>query len=198
MKTFWDDRYRESEFAYGKEPNKFFAEWINSAEPGKIFLPAEGEGRNAVYAATLGWDVYAVDYSKKGREKAFQLAEEFNVAINYRLESLENVQLSKNTFDVSALIYVHLPEAVFNYLINTISKSLKPGGQLIIEGYSKKQLTKSSGGPKNESLLYDITRIKEILTDYTINHLQETNIHLNEGVYHRGEASVIRAVATKK
>ena len=64
MKEFWDSRYREKEYAYGIEPNEFFKEFIDNNNPGKILLPGEGEGRNAVYSASKGWQVDAFDYSK--------------------------------------------------------------------------------------------------------------------------------------
>ena len=56
MKEFWDTRYAEIDFAYGKTPNTFFKDSIDKLTPGKLLLPADGEGRNAVYAATKGWD----------------------------------------------------------------------------------------------------------------------------------------------
>ena len=198
MKDFWDKRYDQNTFAYGKQPNKFFRNRISTVKPGNLLLPAEGEGRNAVYAATLGWQVTAVDFSVKGRDKALQLADEHGVTITYKPESVDEVNLSENSFDACALIYVHLPENVYSKLFKKIAQALKPGGQLVIEGYSKKQLGKPSGGPKDESLLYSLKQVKGWLSDYKIELLKETNVELNEGVYHRGEASVIRALATKK
>ncbi len=83
MKEFWNDRYSSEEFIYGKEPNKFFKSEIDKLLPGKLLLPCEGEGRNAVYAAKLNWTVDAFDQSEKGKEKCEALADENNVSINY-------------------------------------------------------------------------------------------------------------------
>ena len=63
MKEFWDSRYKSEDYAYGKEPNVFFADQIGNIPPGKLLLPCEGEGRNAVFAAALGWEVDAVDFT---------------------------------------------------------------------------------------------------------------------------------------
>ena len=63
----WDDRYSKEEFVYGEEPNNFLREQLQKLKPGKILFPAEGEGRNAVFAATKGWDVYAFDISSVGK-----------------------------------------------------------------------------------------------------------------------------------
>lgn len=73
MKDFWNERYKESDYIYGTLPNEFFAASLASLNPGKIILPCEGEGRNAVYAASLGWTVLAFDFSESAKEKALKL-----------------------------------------------------------------------------------------------------------------------------
>ena len=88
MKDFWNDRYGRAEYAYGKEPNVFFKEQLDQLQPGKILLPAEGEGRNAVYAAEKGWQASAYDWSENAYKKAMQLAEEKKVNIDYQICSL--------------------------------------------------------------------------------------------------------------
>ena len=40
MKEFWNNRYKKKEYAYGKEPNKYFREEIDKINPGKILLAA--------------------------------------------------------------------------------------------------------------------------------------------------------------
>ena len=73
MKEFWDERYAEPDYVYGKAPNKYFKEKLDEIQRGKILFPAEGEGRNAVYAAKKGWRVSAFDISEKGKEKALNM-----------------------------------------------------------------------------------------------------------------------------
>jgi len=85
LQQFWDERYSQPEYAYGREPNVFFREQIEPLQPGRLLMPAEGEGRNGVYAARKGWVVDAFDISEKGREKALRLAEEMGVAIHYQV-----------------------------------------------------------------------------------------------------------------
>jgi len=80
-KEQWDSRYSEAEYVYGVEPNHYLRNFLEGRPPGKILFPAEGEGRNAVYAALLGWEVEAFDQSEKGREKALRLASRKNVQI---------------------------------------------------------------------------------------------------------------------
>lgn len=195
MKQFWDQRYGEPGYAYGKEPNQFLKNSLSKLKPGKLLLPAEGEGRNAVYAAQNGWEVTAFDFSQKAQEKALKLAHEKNVEIDYKLTSIDKTDLSDNYFDVAALIFVHLPKPDFEIFLQKLLKSIKPGGQLIIEGYSINQLGRSSGGPKNENLLYHPEWLKNMLSNTRIELFEEREVDLSEGKFHKGPASVIRAIS---
>ena len=73
MKEFWNQRYQNEEYVYGKEANVFFSEQLQKLEPSTLLLPAEGEGRNAVFAAKLGWEVTGLDYSEEAKKKALKL-----------------------------------------------------------------------------------------------------------------------------
>ncbi|OZA64634.1 MAG: SAM-dependent methyltransferase, partial [Sphingobacteriia bacterium 39-39-8] len=82
---FWNQRYQSETYVYGEEPNDFFASQIVDIKPGNIIFPCEGEGRNAVYAAILGWKVQAFDGSLEGQKKAFLLASKNKVSIDYKV-----------------------------------------------------------------------------------------------------------------
>ena len=84
----WNDRYSNEEFAYGEEPNNYLKEQLEKLNPGTILFPAEGEGRNAVFAAKLGWEVWAFDISAEGKDKAMKLVATNNVAIDYQVRNL--------------------------------------------------------------------------------------------------------------
>ncbi|MAO63906.1 MAG: SAM-dependent methyltransferase [Balneola sp.] len=197
MKDFWNERYAESEFVYGTEPNKFFADQLKLLEPGKIVIPADGEGRNAVHAAQKGWDVTAVDYSDSGKEKALKLASEKGVEINYDLSDLAEYDFGTEVYDSAAFIYVHLPRSIIEEVYKNVIKSLKPGGKVIVEVYSVSQLGRDSGGPKDERVLYTEGNLRNLLSGTNIEWIEEMEIDLSEGKYHIGKAMVIRAVAKK-
>lgn len=199
MKDFWDKRYSDSEYAYGKEPNWFFKHEIDHLTPGSLFLPGEGEGRNAVYAASKGWDVHALDISKEGMKKAHALAKENNTSIRYNLGSVETAAVPNESFDAAALIFVHLPPELFNVAIKKIAEGLKPGGKLILELYSKKQLGRGSGGPKSIDMLFDLDLLssKLIKLGFHLPDIREEEVLLNEGAFHSGKAMVIRGVGQK-
>jgi SAM-dependent methyltransferase len=200
MKDFWNSRYSESEYVYGKEPSLFFKNEIDRLTPGSLFLPGEGEGRNAVYAAKKGWDVHALDISEEGRKKALALAEEHRVIIRYSLESIETAPISPITFDVAAFIFVHLPPELFSVAIKKTAQSLKPGGKLIFQLYTKSQLGRDSGGPKSIEMLFDLENFSSTLIKlgFHLPDIREEEILLNEGKFHSGKAMVIRGVAHKE
>jgi len=197
-KEFWNDRYAQHQTVYGAEPNEFFKEQLQSIKPGKLLLPAEGEGRNALYAASLGWRVTAYDYSEVAKNKTLELAVKLGItSIDYEVKDLSQVQLPGEEFDAVALIYVHLPIAVRKHLHTQCIQSLKPGGKLIMEVFAKDQLQYDSGGPKDAALLYSVKDLTEDFSGIHIMQQEEVITTLNEGPFHSGPASVVRFVAEK-
>jgi SAM-dependent methyltransferase len=199
----WDERYRQHEYAYGESPNLYLKEQLEKLKPGKILFPAEGEGRNAVFAAKLGWTVSAFDISTEGKNKAMQLAQKNNVTIDYQVGDLQKLNYRKLEFDAIALIYAHfLPEIRSEYhkKFNTF---LRKDGIIILEAFSKKHLdyvTKNPnvGGPKDLESLFSIEEIKSDFKNYEVYELRESEIELNEGIYHKGPGAVIRFTGRKK
>jgi SAM-dependent methyltransferase len=197
MQNQWDQRYASQEYIYGTEPNSFLKEKLESLKPGSILLPAEGEGRNAVFAASLGWETYAFDQSAEGQKKAFQLADHKNVKINYFIESLDNWNPEPNQYDCVALIFVHLPEGLRRQVHEAAIKALKPGGMIILEAFTANQFHRTSGGPKTLELLFTPDQISTDFRALTQSDFFETTVILNEGLLHNGLADVIRLVGQK-
>lgn len=203
MSNKWDERYSEEQFAYGKEPNLFFKEWLSIYPPGSILMPADGEGRNGVYAAQLGWAVTSFDQSREGRSKALALAKERNVTIEYIVSDLADLVFEPASFDAIGLIYAHFDadkKAGFHKLMDGW---LKPGGVIIFEAFSKSHLAYISadpniGGPKDIGMLYATSELSTGFPNYEVLLLEEQEIALNEGAYHNGKGSVIRFVGRKK
>lgn len=197
-KEFWNERYADHESVYGATPNEFFKKQLDNMAPGKILLPAEGEGRNAIYAASLGWQVTAFDFSEVAKTKTLKWAADLGItSIDYKLQDLSTLILQEEEFDAIALIYVHLTEQVRQHLLQQCIKSLKPGGKLIMEVFSKGQLQYTSGGPKDESMLYSRVILAEHFKKLTIISNEEIVENISEGAFHSGLASIVRLVAIK-
>jgi len=202
MKDFWNDRYGRAEYAYGKEPNVFFKEQLALLQPGKILLPAEGEGRNAVYAAEKKWQVSAYDWAENAHKKAMQLAEEKKVNLDYQICSLSDLNFEPESFDALGLIYVHFPNAIRPINFDRLTNYLKPGGSIILEGFSPNHLQyqakqPSVGGPKSDDFLYSIEDMKLHFNGYLFKTLKQQVITLEEGDCHVGETEVVRMHAIK-
>lgn len=197
MSEFWNQRYAAEEFAYGTDPNLFFKEQLEKIKKGKILLPAEGEGRNAVFAASLGWDVTAFDISTEGKRKAGELAARNKVSFNYLIADYENIQFEPATFDCIALIFAHMPADKRTEYHQKMLSFLKPGGFVLLEGFSKKQINYSSGGPRDFRMLYSKAELETDFQQLSILQIKEVETELNEGGFHNGTAALVRLVGKK-
>jgi 2-polyprenyl-3-methyl-5-hydroxy-6-metoxy-1,4-benzoquinol methylase len=199
----WDERYSAEEFAYGVLPNTYLKEQLDQLPTGKILFPAEGEGRNAVYAARRGWTVSAFDISTAGQQKALMLADANKVTIDYRVGELPALGFTPDQFDALALIYAHFPASIKSAYHQQLSHYLRPGGMVIFEAFSKNHLAylarnEKVGGPKDVESLFSIEEIQADFAGYDVVELTEQEVELTEGLYHNGQGSVIRFVGRKR
>ena len=197
MKEHWDERFSAETYIYGTLPNNWLAAKLDELTPGKLLLPAEGEGRNAVYAAMKGWQVTAFDQSVEGKKKALKLAVEKGVDIEYNIHDLTEFEDKKEQFDAIALIFVHMSSEIRQTVHQKLINSLKPGGHLILEAFTTSQLKNKTGGPRSEHLLYECEQIKQDFISMELIERSELTVHLDEGPLHQGEANIIRLFARK-
>ncbi|WP_282125545.1 class I SAM-dependent methyltransferase [Marinifilum flexuosum] len=203
MKEFWDERYSQDQFAYGEEPNAYLREKLPHLKAGKVLFPAEGEGRNAVFAAQLGWQVSAFDYSAKGKEKAEELASKKNVKIDYSLSGFLEESYEKEEFHAICMTFVHFDPKIKTEMHKRLDSYLKPGGHIIFEAFSKEhreinKVNPDAGGPKDIHMMYSIEEIERDFSNYDIIELKKELVHLKEGFGHVGEGSLIRFIGKKR
>jgi 2-polyprenyl-3-methyl-5-hydroxy-6-metoxy-1,4-benzoquinol methylase len=198
MKDFWNSRYKQETFAYGTKPNEFFKENIDKLSAGKILLPAEGEGRNAVYAARKGWNVTAFDFSEEAKIKTLKLAQEHQVSLNYEVMNVANFSTENAQFDVVGLFFAHFPANLRQDFHQKVVQIVKTAGYVIFEAFHKNQLHYSSGGPKDLAMLFSLEEVEKEFSGLKILMLEDKIIDLDEGLYHQGKAHVVRMIATKK
>src|SRR3972149_9427899 len=143
MKNFWNERYSTKDYIYGTQPNQFFKEQIEKLNAGKILMVGEGEGRNAVYAAKLGWQVDAIDSSLVAKEKALRLAEKNRVSINYQIADIFSYNILKDNYDAVGIVFLHMNESESEILHKKCADALRKDGKVILELFSQNQLGKN-------------------------------------------------------
>jgi hypothetical protein len=194
---FWDERYSQHEFVYGPEPNVFFREQLELLEPSTLLLPGEGDGRNAAFACSTGWQVTAYDWSQTARDKTVSYLNQRRFSINYQVADILTLDSFGKQYSAAASIFFHIPSADRTAFFQKLSSAILPGGTFIFLAYSKEQLGKKSGGPQDIDLLYSLDEIVESFIDYDFSVLSLETINHTEGNFHRGEASVIKFVGHK-
>lgn len=193
----WDQRYSSDTYVYGKEANAFFSAQLEHMKPGFLLLPGEGEGRNAVYAAGMGWKVTAFDQSRVGQSKALALASEFKVEISYRVSSLADFHFSEDFYDVVGLFFFHTDPKSRKYLHQEVIRTLKPGGKLILEAFHKEQIGNNTGGPRSPGMLFDEMTLAADFISLETHMLEKKTVILDEGPFHQGGAEIIRYIGIK-
>ena len=197
-KTFWNERFGEPGFMYGDQPNDFLKAQSFSLKPGgRILCLAEGEGRNGVYLATQGYDVTCVDFSESGLKKTQQLSDTHGVSVCTECADLSHYEIEQDAWDGIVMIFGHFNEDLRASLYQRIRKGLKRGGTLLMEVYSKAQLSHGTGGPKSIEYLYDKQELEAAFSDFNSVSIEELTREINEGAYHNGMSATIQVKAIK-
>jgi SAM-dependent methyltransferase len=195
----WETRYRTPEYAFGKEPNYFLA----SCKPllpksGKALAVADGEGRNGVWLAEQGLDVLSIDFSPSAQAKAAALAKERGVKVEFVRADVHAWDYPENVYDVVVEIFTQFSspsERAKKWA--GMRKALRPGGLLIIQGYSPKQLQYGTGGPKQLENLYTRRMLEDAFRGLRDVRIVEEEVEMHEGSSHGGMSAVIGLTARK-
>ena len=193
----WDERYSAKEYAYGKQPNDFLVESINKIPKGKVLCLADGEGRNSVYLAEQGYQVTSVDASAPGMQKADQLAKQRGVEIKTIVADLSDFEIRAESWDAVVSIFCHLPPQLRQAVHKKVIAGLKPGGVLILEAYTPRQLELGTGGPKLAEMTMTLANLKTELNGLKFLHAIEKDRDVIEGIYHTGSGAVVQLIAYK-
>lgn len=196
--TFWDDRYRTDEYAYGREPNELLRAEAHRIPRGRVLCLAEGEGRNAVFLAERGHDVTAVDFSTEGLRKAQRLARERNVVITTIQADLGTYEPELEAYSGIIAIFAHLPPTVRRQVHAWIPRALLPNGVFILEAYTPEQLALNTGGPRDGALLMTLAALKAELAPLTLELGREVTREVHEGAFHEGLSATVQLVAVHR
>ena len=198
--NMWDERYAGGEYFYGTRPNAFLQSQHHLLKPGMNCLAvADGEGRNGVWLAEQGLKVLSVDSSAVAASQADTLAQQKGVTLDFEVADLLAWEWGENRFDVVVAIFVQFatPEQRPQLFAN-MKKCLKPGGHLLLQGYTPRQLEYGTGGPPQAENMYTEAMLRKAFAEMEILHLQEHDGEINEGLGHKGMSALIDMVARKK
>jgi len=195
----WEGRYKAPEFIFGKAPNYFLAQCQHLLpSSGKALAVADGEGRNGVWLAERGLDVTSLDFSPAAQEKARTLAAERDVKIDIVNADVHTWAYPRAAFDVVAEIFTQFSSPAERALKwSGMRKALKPGGLLIVQGYTPKQLEYGTGGPKQIENLYTRAMLEEAFDGFHGMRFIEEELEMHEGAAHGGMSAVIGMTARK-
>ena len=195
----WNERYGNDEYIFGKEPNAYLASQAALLSPGqRALLVADGEGRNGVWCAQQGLTVDAFDVSTVGIVKARQLAAERGVKVNFNLCGYEDWPWTPETYDVMVVVFAHFAKAEKRQqLFANYVRTLKPGGLLIIQGYTPKQIEYKTGGPSDVDLLFTEELLQDAFSGLEIQECACYEAEISEGTLHVGMSALIGLVARK-
>ena len=194
----WNERYADAFASYGTEPNDFLREVADRLPPGPILCLAEGEGRNAVFLAERGHAVTAVDQSEVGLSNAARLAEERGIALTTEVADLADYDLGESRWAGIVSVWAHVPPEIRGPLHAACVKALKPGGAMVLEAYTPRQLERpGKGGPPVARLLMTPEGLREELEGLRFERCEEVDREIQEGQYHTGPSTTVQVLAFK-
>ena len=152
----WDRRYDGAEYVWAVEPNRFVAEQVLPLAPGRALDLGAGEGRNAVWLASRGWDATAVDFSAAGMAKADRLAADHGVRVTTVVADALTSDVGTGAWDLVVLSYLQLPTAERLAVVPRAAAGVAPGGTLVVVAHDRTNLERGVGGPQDPDVLYDV------------------------------------------
>lgn len=195
--AFWDNRYAADGYAYGQAPNEFVAAMARYIPDGPVLCLAEGEGRNAVFLAKLGYRVTAVDQSAVGLSKALRLAAANGVVIETVQANLESYQIETGAWAGIVAIFAHLPPPLRLNVHAAAAQGLQPGGIFILEAYTPAQLALGTGGPKSREMMLTLDGLRDELAGLEFIVARELERDVTEGDFHQGRGAVVQILARR-
>lgn len=195
----WEDRYGVPDYIFGKAPNYFLASCkMLLPALGKALAVADGEGRNGIWLAEQGLEVLSIDFSPAAQKKAEALAKMRDVKLNFERADVHTWDYPEAAFDVVAEIFTQFSSpADRTKKWAGMRRTLKPGGLMIIQGYTPKQLQYGTGGPKQIENLYTHAMLEEAFRGFHDTKIVEEEVEMHEGTAHGGMSAVINFTARK-
>lgn len=150
----WDARYAGSELVWGAAPNRFVVEEFSGLPVGRALDIGAGEGRNAVWLASRGWRVTAVDFSSVAVARGRRLASSAAVEVDWVVADVGDYQPEQAGFDGVLVAYLHLAAEDLAQVLHRAADAVAPGGRIVVIGHDLTNLSEGIGGPQIPEVLY--------------------------------------------
>ncbi len=174
----WDSRYSGPDRVWSAAPNAWVAATLRGWFTGRALDLGAGEGRHAVWLASLGWQVTAVDFSPVGIERGRRGAQELGVEVDWVVADVRTWEPPAGVaFDLILMAYLHLEGDVLARACDWVA----PGGALVVIGHALRNLTEGVGGPQDARLLHTEAEYRTASEGLVVEHLSEVVRHLPEG-----------------
>jgi len=196
---FWNSRFAVESYIFGTHPAAFLAENARYIPPrSRVFAPADGEGRNSVFLAELGHRVVATDLAENAIAKASKLADIRGVSVDFRHLDLQAWPWPEAEFDAIVAVFIQFaPPAFRDQIFAGMRQTVRPGGIVLLHGYTPKQLEYKTGGPSVLEQLYTEELLRAAFANWEILRLEAYERELDEGEGHKGLSAVIDLVARR-
>lgn len=194
---FWDERFGGADYVYGTEPNDFLRDEVARIPKGRVVCLAEGEGRNAVFLASLGYTVTAVDFSVQGLRKAEALAKQRGVELALVEADLAHYELGEDAWSGIVSIWAHTQPAVRDRLHRAVARALVPGGAFVLEAYRPEQIAYGTGGPTDPAMLPTLAELRGALAPLELVVAREVEREVHEGAKHNGASATVQVVGIR-
>ncbi len=180
----WDERYAGREYLWDVTPNRFVERHLAELAPGHAIDLAAGEGRNAVWLASRGWQVTAVDFSRVGLEKAQRLADDHGVGERVEIVNADVLTYAPpGAVDLVVIAYLQLPAAQRQLVLEHAASWLRPGGTLFVIAHDRSNVEHGHGGPPDPDHCYDVAGTQAALRglDISTAEVVEREVETAEG-----------------
>jgi len=196
----WNRRYAGEAFLFGTEPNAWLREHVAALPPaGRVLCVADGEGRNSVWLARQGFRVEAFDIAETAVAKARSFARREGASVDFAVADVATLAWPEAVYDAVVAIFIQFADPDLRArLFAGMQRCLKPGGVLVLQGYTPRQIEYGTGGPPFASHMYTEPLLRESFADLDMLELREYEAEVAEGTGHRGRSALIGLVARRR
>src|SRR6056297_354588 len=184
-KDKWNQRYSEKELLWPQEPSEILKKETADCPPGQALDLAAGDGRNAFFLATQGWEITAVDFSEVAVKKGRELAKKLELPVKWEVQDLTHYRPVEGSYDCITIFYLHLPWDEFSEVLRHAAAALRPQGVLLVVGHDTTNLEAGTGGPQDPDVLYSPTDITALFS--TIETLEVERAERQQQTLDHGE-----------